>query len=152
MEMSFKPHHFALSVRDVNRSIAFYGIFGFKLVLQWVALDDSLTISHLAIDDFVLELFSYASNENGDSLRLAVGNDLERLGVKHLAFSVMDLVAAAAELSEMRCGEMTEIQRGRTGIDYFFIADPDGNWLEITQDDRDLSADHPIFLRAELRD
>ena len=31
-----------------------------------------------------------------------------------------------------------EITEGRTGIKYFFINDPDGNWVEIVQDDRAL--------------
>lgn len=151
MDMLFKPHHCALSVRDIDESAAFYDIFGFKLVLRWVARDCSLTIAHLSRDsEFILELFQYESNKGLDPIHPTVGNDLERLGVKHIAFNVADLSAAAAEFREMYFGEMTEIQHGRTGIDYFFVADPDGNWVEITQDDRTLSPDHPTFLEAEL--
>jgi glyoxylase I family protein len=151
MDILFKPHHWALSVRDIDESAAFYSIFGFKLVLRWVAQDRSLTIAHLSRNDnFILELFEYQSNKGIDPNRPAVGNDLECLGVKHIAFKVASLPDVAAEFEEMQCGEMTEIQHGRTGIDYFFVADPDGNWVEIVQDDRILSPDHSVFLGAEL--
>lgn len=147
MEILFRPHHCALSVRDTGESAAFYSIFGFKLVLQWTAPDDSLTIVHLARDDdFILELFEYESNRKLGPVNITVGNDLERLGVKHIAFKVDDLSGAAEEFKRMNSGEMTGIQNGRTGIRYFFIADPDGNWVEITQDNRALNPDDPAFV------
>jgi catechol 2,3-dioxygenase-like lactoylglutathione lyase family enzyme len=94
----------------------------------------------------MLELFQYESNVGLDSTPKGIGNDLECLGVKHIAFSVADLSAVAAEFREMNCGEMTEIVHGRTRIDYFFIADPDGNWVEIAQDDRALDSSNPVLI------
>lgn len=147
MEILFKPHHCTLSVRDIDKSSAFYSIFGFKLVLRWAAPDNSLAIAHLARDDnFILELFQYESNRKLGPVNPAIGNDLERLGIKHIAFKVEDLSGAAEEFKRMNCGQMTDIQDGRTGIRYFFVADPDGNWVEITQDNRALNSDNPVFI------
>jgi catechol 2,3-dioxygenase-like lactoylglutathione lyase family enzyme len=58
----FGVHHFTLSVSDVDRSVAFYGTFGFRVALRWEAPDESLSIVHLTLDGFVLELFGYAAN------------------------------------------------------------------------------------------
>lgn len=147
METTFMQHHCALSVRDIDESATFYNLFGFKLVLRWTAPDESLTIVHLARDDgFILELFQYESNRKLGRLSLAVGNDLGRLGMKHIAFQVDDLSSVAEEFRRMNYGEMTEMQDGRTGIRYFFVADPDGNWVEIVQDNRVLNPDNPAFV------
>jgi len=146
MRTIFGLHHCTLSVRDTEKSAGFYAIFGFKLALRWTAEDASLVITHLTRDDgFILELFEYGSNRELPLNRPQIGNDLERTGVKHIAFSVADLRAAAAELQKMNCGEMTEIKLGRTGIEYLFIADPDGNWVEIVQDDRSLDPSDPVL-------
>lgn len=153
MRTIFRPHHCTLSVRDTEKSAGFYAIFGFKLAFRWTAEDASLVITHLTRDDgFILELFEYGSNRGLAPDRPQVGNDLERPGVKHIAFNVADLPVAAAELQKMDCGEMTEIQLGRTGIEYFFIADPDGNWVEVVQDDRSLDSGNPVFKHGMTLD
>lgn len=146
MESSFVFHHFTLSVRDIRQSATFYRIFGFKPVLRWAAPDESLVIVHLSrTDGLILELFKYASNGDLPPSALTTGNDLDQVGIKHVAFRVPDIQTAARELKAMNCGEMTDVQHGRTGIDYFFIADPDGNWVEVAQDDRDLRPDGSII-------
>jgi catechol 2,3-dioxygenase-like lactoylglutathione lyase family enzyme len=81
-------------------------------------------------------MFQYAANRDLQPDNRAIGNDLEVLGVKHIAFEVADLYSAHEELRALNTA-ITDIVRGRTGIDYFFIADPDGNWVEVVQDDRD---------------
>jgi glyoxylase I family protein len=134
----FKLHHWTLSVRDIEKSNQFYSIFGFKIVLRWTSQDNSLTIVHLSRDDeFLLEMFEYAANRELQPDSQAVGNDLEVLGVKHIAFEVADLNSTHEELSALKFA-ITDIVHGRTGIDYFFIADPDGNWVEVVQDNRNL--------------
>ncbi len=141
-------HHVTLSVRDIYKTADFYAVFGFKLVLRWVDSDDSLAIAHFARKDgFILEMFQYGRNGGRSRPELEVGNDLEDLGVKHIAFKVSDIRAARTELLAIECGELTEIQPGRTGVEYFFVADPDGNWVEILQDDRSLDSENPVALR-----
>jgi glyoxylase I family protein len=148
VDIPFRPHHWTLSVSNADASAAFYALFGFRTALQWTAADSSLTISHLARDDgFILELFEYTANRELEPASLDIGNDLAERGVKHMAFSVPDLAQAARAFKSY--GPATEIRRGRTGISYFFVADPDGNWVEIVQDDRTLDTSQPVMLGPE---
>lgn len=149
MSINFKIHHCTVSVRNIEESSGFYSIFGFKLVLRWAASDGSLEIAHyLRSDGFLLEMFQYKANESLPFQDRAAGNDLDELGIKHIAFRVDNIRSVFEELRNMDCGKMTEILSGRTGIDYFFIADPDGNWVEVVQDDRELNTQHPHYLTS----
>lgn len=140
-------HHFTLSVRDIETSTQFYRIFGFRPVLEWSGDGGVLVITHLlGPSDLILEMFRYERNADHPSLANDVGNDLERIGVKHIAFTVPDIHSAYTRLQGMKAGALTEVKRGRTGIDYFFVSDPDGNWVEIVQDERPLNPDKPVQL------
>ena len=132
----FSVHHCTLSVADLERAVSFYGVFGFEPITQWTADDESLRIVHLALGGVILELFCYAANNGVAGREYAVGNDLELVGVKHLALQVSSLHEAKALLADHGMSTGTEISHGRTGIDYFFVQDPDGLWLEIVEDHR----------------
>ena len=49
---------------------------------------------------------------------------------------VEDIDNAFEELSKQNVNILTPITAGRTGINYFFISDPDGNKIEIVEDKR----------------
>ncbi len=134
-EYSF--HHVAISVRDLDASHTFYEKLGFKQVHRWDADDDSLIIVHLKLSSVVLELFAYTNNKQAAPLELEVANDLESIGVKHIGVHVKDVHAKFNEMKQAgyEFGN-PEVKAGRTSIDYFFIKDPDGMWVEIVQDDR----------------
>lgn len=140
---SYRPHHTALSVRDLSASKAFYGYFGFRTVAEWAAEDGSLTIAHLRLQEAgdagpLLELFHYAENADRPWLDLTVGNNLPEVGVKHLGLCVPDLARARREIVAAGIGEVSPPTTGRTGVEYFFVRDPDGLHLEIVHDPRDL--------------
>jgi glyoxylase I family protein len=134
----FTAHHCALSVGDVSVSVAFYGLFGFRVGHRWVAGDGSLEIVHLVLGGFVLELFGYRHNGGRAALDPAVGGDLEERGVKHLALRVESLDAARRALLDggVPPESIGPTTHGRTGLDLFFVRDPDGLWLEIVRDER----------------
>ena len=95
--------------------------------------DVDLSIAHLARPDgLLLEVFRYR-NAEAAALEVGAGNDMEQVGVKHVAFDVDDVAAVRSELVR-RGHEVTEIRRGRGGFDFCFVADPDGMWVEILQD------------------
>jgi len=147
MATDYRPHHIAFTVRDLEASKSFYGYFGFRLVAEWSAQDTSLTISHLRRDNgFVLEFFHYAANAEQQQPTFTVGNNLPEVGVKHLGFSVEDLAATREEILAAGIGEVTEITRGRTLVDYFFVRDPDGMYVEVVNDARDLDELRPLLL------
>lgn len=132
----FTPHHFTVSVSSIDKSTAFYETFGFRVMHTWRAEDGSLTIVHLILDAFILELFGFAQNAGQDPGRPSLGNDLDKVGVKHLALQVGSLADAKRALQDAGLNPGTEITKGRTGIEYFFVQDPDGLWLEIVEDHR----------------
>lgn len=137
----FVFHHCALSVRDLEESINFYRCFGFRPVMIWRSPDDSLRIAHLKLgeEEAILELFCYKSNIAAPGEEQSPGNDLERVGVKHLGLRVSSLNEAKRLLASHDLPQGTDITHGRTGIDYFFTQDPDGLWLEIVEDHRQLT-------------
>lgn len=145
----FTEHHIALSVRDLESALKFYGYFGFRLCAKWTAGDDSLIIAHAKRPDgtLVLEFFNYADNSTKSRLSPGVGNDLGELGVKHFGFTVDDLNSVRDQMVKDGHQGMTEIIHGRTRIDYFFVPDPDGNWVEVVHEDRNLDPDRPIIMR-----
>jgi catechol 2,3-dioxygenase-like lactoylglutathione lyase family enzyme len=122
-------------------SVGFYEVLGFRVGHRWAAGDGALEIVHLVLGGFVLELFAYADNAGGAPLDLAAGNDLPARGVKHLALRVDSLAAARRELVRggVDPGAIGPDTRGRTGLDYFFVRDPDGIWVEVVRDERGLS-------------
>jgi catechol 2,3-dioxygenase-like lactoylglutathione lyase family enzyme len=136
VELHATAHHATISCSDLSASVQFYGRFGFEKVYEHV--DESVTIAHLGLPDgFILEIFAFTGNVGRPLLDASVGNDLEDRGVKHLALEVADIRDAHAQC-EAHGLTPTEIRRGRTEIDYFFVRDPDGIWLELVQDDRRL--------------
>jgi glyoxylase I family protein len=135
--MEFRSHHFALSVRDLAATIAFYRRFGFEPVFRMDDVD--LSIVHLTRPDGAgLELFRYHENADRPEQRARPGNDMPDIGVKHMAFDVDDLEAVHAEFERAGC-VVTDIRHGRANVDFFFVADPDGVWVEILRDERDLT-------------
>ena len=147
MSSYFRAHHTALTVSDLEASKAFYGYFGFRLVAEWGKQDKSLTIAHLRHDNgYVLEFFHYAVDADAERPVFTVGNNLTEIGVKHVGFSVDDLAATRQEVIDAGIGEVTEIATGRTLVDYFFVIDPDGMYVEVVNDARDLHPDRPLLL------
>ena len=132
----FSFHHVALSVADLERSTRFYNALGFERVMYWQAEDHSLQIAHLRLDEALLKLFCYAKPNSAPTTCHELATDLPRIGVKHFGLQVADLQQASARLTELGMLGDAQITRGRTGIDYLFIRDPDGMLLEIVEDKR----------------
>ncbi len=133
----FQLHHVALTVGDLERSGAFYRALGFETVMQWRADDGHLRIDHLRLGPCILELFCF---RDGPRARPApnLDTDLPRPGLRHIALACDDLKEAMERLRDAGIPIETGITRGRTGFDYFFVRDPDGNFVEIVQDSRQL--------------
>lgn len=132
----FSFHHVALSVSDLERSAEFYAIFGFKPVVRWQADDASLRIWQLKNGSAMLELFCYAEPQDEALSARDLASDLPRLGIRHFGVRVDNLQSTLAELKQQGLADNVSITHGRTGIDYFFLRDPDGIFVEVVQDDR----------------
>ena len=132
----FSFHHVALSVSNMDKAKRFYNVFGFKVVLDWVSDNQNLSISHLMLGSILLELFCYREFTKNNEVGLE--DDLRKIGVKHFALLVDSIDAAKNKVVEAGIikQEEIEIKKGRTGITYFFLKDPDNNFVEIVEDKR----------------
>ncbi len=132
----FNIHHVALSVKDLELSKQFYTVLGFKTILDWVSDSGDVKISHMMLNGFILELFCYDKFQ--ENAIVSLEEELHRNGIKHLGLRVESLDSARDKLITEGLAREDELQvkYGRTGINYFFIRDPDGVFVEIVQDDR----------------
>lgn len=95
-----------------------------------------MSIVHLKLGNSFLEIFVYKKNADEPKVNYAYANNLEEIGVKHIALATDDIEAALADLKKKGLAtEDTKITMGRK-VAYFFIQDPDGVWIEIVKDDR----------------
>jgi catechol 2,3-dioxygenase-like lactoylglutathione lyase family enzyme len=83
--------------------------------------------------DFTIEMFQFADARlTPDSERILI-NDLRKIGVKHIALRVKNIRAAAAYLQEHGVEFINEPVKGARGFYRFFIKDPDGIPVELTE-------------------
>ncbi|MGC2234945.1 MAG: VOC family protein [Pyrinomonadaceae bacterium] len=131
----FRVHHVALSVSDIGRSIEFYKAFGFSLVGQYPSPEKKRNIAHLRLGEVILELFCYSISKQRPAPEDVSTRDLSTIGIKHFSLQVTSLQDALRKLEDIGC-KCTSSQKGQTGMEYFFVEDPDGMWIEIVQDER----------------
>lgn len=135
--MNYRPHHTAISVRDVAKSVAFYEALGYERVHRYEEDDGSMSIVHLKLGESFLEIFAYKVNQNAQPAEYEYANNLEQIGVKHIALWTDDIEAALEDMRKKGfADEDTEITYGRTKVSYFFVKDPDGVWVEFVKDER----------------
>ncbi len=118
--MKFKMVHNNFNVLDLEKSLQFYAeALGLKETRRITAPDGAFIIVYLA------------DGESSHLLELTWMRDMDRpydLGDNefHLAFTVDDYAAAHAKHQAMGCICYENPQMG-----IYFIADPDGYWLEV---------------------
>jgi glyoxylase I family protein len=128
----YNNHHVSVNVTDLDKSIRFYKILGFEERHRYA--DDSVIIVHLLSKTLLIELFNY-SNAKPTRSKFSDVEHKDIIGIEHFSLQVDDIQEAFKELEPF---SVCEISKGRTGIDYFFIVDPDGNRIEIVKDIRQL--------------
>lgn len=120
-----KVHHIAIICSDYPKSKHFYtDILGLEIIQEvYREARDSYKLDLKLNENYVIELFSFPNPPVRPSRP-------EALGLRHLAFEVDDVAAAAAELNAK--GVQTEPIRidEYTGKKFTFFADPDDLPLE----------------------
>ncbi len=135
--MNYRLHHTAISVRNLDKSLEFYKALGYEQVHHYDEEDNSMAIVHLRLGSSFLEIFAYKKNENESPVNYEYANNLEDIGVKHIALWTDDIEAALVDMKvKGLANKDTKITFGRTKVSYFFIKDPDGVWVEFVKDDR----------------
>lgn len=134
VHMNFSMDHFAISVRDLKESEAFYARLGFAARQKYTAEDGSVSITHLEKDGIILELFCYPDSAPVPAFVNTVAEDLKVQGAKHLGLMTDHLEDARQFVLEEGLTErLPEIRKGRMGRDYFFIQDPSGIQVEFIE-------------------
>jgi glyoxylase I family protein len=119
-------HHIAIITGRYAESKAFYtGVLGFSILRETYRAERDSYKLDLALDGrYMIELFTFPDAPPRPSYP-------EARGLRHLAFAVADIGAAAAELRD----KGVEVQPVRldelTGRRFTFFADPDGLPLEL---------------------
>ena len=127
--------HVAISVTDIEKSIEFYKMFGFKEFKSWNAEDDSIKIATLKLNNTVLEMFCYKEYTKLPEIQKDVATDLPIIGTKHFVLGVENIDEAKEFVIYNNICESVNIKTGRLGKKYFFISDPDGILVEIIEKD-----------------
>lgn len=140
--MDLQLSHLGICVSDLDASLRFWcdGL-GFRAAERFELGDDTLVGLDRALevtspvrvvsqfvrsDALAIELLAYAEPDVTGAPSASRG----RLGMTHLAFTVDDVVAAAAHLAA-HGGTVLEHTRAELGVELLFVADPDGNRVEL---------------------
>jgi glyoxylase I family protein len=124
--------HVGVSVSDLDRSIAFYQNFGFHCE-RLINLPDRGRVALLRRAGFAIEMFAFAGALPLPADRRAPTTDLQTVGVKHFALRVDDIMGAAAFLRRRDVEFISDVAVGVRGLRRFFVRDPDGIAIEITE-------------------
>ena len=131
----FDVVHVAISVSDIKKSVEFYKKFGFVEFKSWDAVDESIKIRMLKLNEIILEIFCYKNYIELPKTATSTATDLPVLGTKHFALGVTNIEKAKKWVLENKIAEEININIGRLGKPYFFIKDPDGILVEIIEKD-----------------
>jgi glyoxylase I family protein len=119
-------HHIAISVKDLNRSVEFYKeTLGFVQAQQFERKDLNGKAVFLKLGNMRMEIWEFRDRvEPKDDL-----SDLKVRGLRHIAFSVIDLDQIYKELKLKMI--ISQPRMGASGKRYSFMADPDGIPIEL---------------------
>lgn len=132
----YSPHHIAFSVSNQQISVDFYKQLGFEQLSFWQADDNSVSITHLRLHGIVLELFCYKDAQPAPQSIHATSTDLPIIGTKHFGLKTNSIEEARADLAAKGIVDANiEIKQGKW-YKHFFIEDPDGILVEITDETR----------------
>jgi catechol 2,3-dioxygenase-like lactoylglutathione lyase family enzyme len=129
--MDYKIHHPAITVRDMEKSVAFYKLLGYEEVHREPEHYGFVLVILKQAGSY-LELFEWPANADAEPFDYATANDVEKLGIRHLAWEVDNLEAAEEDLLKKGVPQ-DRITHGRGLGRYFFVKDPDGLWIEVLE-------------------
>ena len=124
-----KVHHIAISVKNLEKSAAFYkSNFGFEEMNRFTKTGWDGSAVVLKLDDLQLEIFSFKSYiEKIDGL-----SDLKVIGLKHIGIHVANVNEKYMELKNKQI-DIDEPVKGVTVAWFCFLRDPDGIPIEIIE-------------------
>ena len=130
----FTLDHVAVSVSNLARSIEFYAKnfgFGCERVIELPNRNGKVALLRTA--GFDIEMFEFANVLPLPVYRQTPDTDLRTMGVKHFALRVNDASGAYDSLKRNGVEVVSDVTVGVRGVKRFFVRDPDGIGIEITE-------------------
>ena len=129
-DQNVRYDHVAITVKDIQKSIAFYrDLLGCEVKGQLLLQDGNFRIVYLRSGNAVIELFDF--KEKGKEL--PTENPDVDFGFKHICFAVEDVDSFTDSLKSNGVEFLVEPKTASTTpLRLAFFKDPDGNKIEIT--------------------
>ena len=128
-------NHFAISVGDMEESLAWYErVFGFTVLDRGEIPGTGVQVSHMQAPGFQLELFCAPNSQPLDPSRTHPNQDFLVQGNKHISFGVPDAHVLLEEFE--RLGVHVALIAEVAGTYGVFINDNTGNLIEIFEEGR----------------
>jgi methylmalonyl-CoA/ethylmalonyl-CoA epimerase len=129
---SLRPHHFGISVPDLDAAVSWYGrMLGFSLEQQLHIEKIPARIAFVRRDQYRIEIFEVPGAAPLPDERRVPNLDLRTHGNKHMCFEVPDVKAAVAALRE--AGADIAFELNVDGNPTAFIRDVSGNLIELLE-------------------
>lgn len=132
--IDFTIDHVGISVSNLDRSVDFYTkVFGFtcERIIDMPAGNGKVAL--LKKPGITIEMFRINGVLPLPEDRKVPGEDLKTLGVKHFALRVKNVTDAADYLRNNGVDFISEPVVGVRGLMRFFVKDPDGIPVELTE-------------------
>jgi catechol 2,3-dioxygenase-like lactoylglutathione lyase family enzyme len=125
-------HHYGVSVRDLEASVAWYErVLGFAVERRFALPLPGSRAAMLRLDDLRVELFEIPGSQPLPPERRDPHGDLAVIGNKHPAYRVADLAALLDHFhrAQVDVAFTVPANLGRA----CFVRDPDGNLIEFVE-------------------
>jgi glyoxylase I family protein len=126
--------HVAITVADMDRSLAFYaGLLGCEVLGQLLLDGGTFKLVYLRKGRALIELFAHRTEtaDAGSTGAPAVARAPDRFGFEHLAFHSDDVDGVAAALAAAGVPFSVTPKDAAGNVRLAFIHDPDGNTMEV---------------------
>jgi lactoylglutathione lyase len=118
--------HVALRARDIDGMLAFYtGTLGFAEMFRLHTDDGGLMLVYVRVTD--QQFLEFFPNGTGEA------PPRDNVGYNHLCLTVADIEATLADLEARGVPLARGLQTGRDGNRQAWIADPEGNRIELME-------------------
>jgi catechol 2,3-dioxygenase-like lactoylglutathione lyase family enzyme len=133
--------HVSFTVGEIDRSVAFYGRFGYEPARRLQA-QGIMRTGEASTTDVDVDIVWLRRSAGGPMLELVryVDQPAEcarpnsRIGAAHLCFAVSDILGSYGELTADGVEFLSAPRQDQFGTGWVYMRDPDGNTVELLQD------------------
>jgi lactoylglutathione lyase len=132
--------HIAISVKDLDRALAFYsGVLGFTVLTRKKNLDLNVEYASVKADQSVIEIIKPIglSPSSPKPIKSGLAGVAEcmrmKAGLNHISLRVDDIASVCSMLKSKGVQFLVEPHLTKSGSTFAFFTDPDGILIELIQ-------------------